>query len=581
MLHRIYLIAFACLLCPNAQETNAFSLQHSPVRLNPLTIHYGSNSKAKGFSSEIDASASSSLSAKDNVRKQSIVALEEWAKLVGIQRQQIKVSSGNSILGGGLGLLTTNVISPNSILLQIPNHLAFTVSNSPLDINPTIESYFSNNPKAYRNAPWWAKLSLDLYNCDQISSLRSTTNNPNDEQSRVDMRPWLDSLPRHFESPFHWTDEQRNDLQYPPLQIMIAAQQKSYRSTFDALSQAISSSSTTSTSTSSSPLLDNKWNYQDFVWGCECARSRAFSGAYGGAAFNPAPYALTLLLVAVYVGFQLGTVEQAANGAALVFCGSVFRDFVLPKLFKSKRYVICPYIDMANHVGVRGEGNVAFEYFANAYSLVTTKIDGTIPNGQEIRISYGPRSNDALLQNYGFVETDNTHDVYVMPSLGEWDINALEIACGRTFRPGRLGKLERAGLLGSDIVPNDAEDDDFDGSAKNRSGGVVITRSGGIDPAILTALRVLVSTDDEWDASGQAVGNFVLDDSGGADNEAVVRVVAQKALELELESKETTLEEDEVLLEKGLVGSKRLAVCFRIEKKKLLREAIQNLKYAQ
>lgn len=65
-------------------------------------------------------------------------------------------------------------------------------------------------------------------------------------------------------------------------------------------------------------------------------------------------------------------------------CGSVLRDFVLPKLFKSKRYVICPYIDMANHVGVVGEGNVAFEYFANAYSsLVSTNTaDGTIPNRQ-------------------------------------------------------------------------------------------------------------------------------------------------------------------------------------------------------
>lgn len=315
-----------------------------------------------------------------------------------------------------------------------------------------------------------------------------------DKQSKVDMRPWLDSLPRKFESPFHWTKEERTELQYPPLEIMVSAQEKSYLSTFDALSIAMRSSP-------SSPLSDSNWTYQDFVWGCECSRSRAFSGAYGGSAFNPAPYALTLVLVAFYVGFSLGTVEQAANGAALVFCGSIFRDFVLPKLFKSKRYVICPYIDMANHIGVRAEGNVAFEYFANGYSLVS-KLDGVIENGQELRISYGSKSNDALLQNYGFVESDNAYDVYVMPSLGEWDISALEKSCGRRFRPGRLEKLERAGLLGSDIVPEKVDEDGFDESAGNRSGGVVITRSGGIDPAILTALRVLVSTDEEWKESG-------------------------------------------------------------------------------
>lgn len=35
--------------------------------------------------------------------------------------------------------------------------------------------------------------------------------------------------------------------------------------------------------------------------------------------------------------------------AALVICGSILKDFVLPKLNKTKKYVICPYIDMCNH----------------------------------------------------------------------------------------------------------------------------------------------------------------------------------------------------------------------------------------
>ena len=40
--------------------------------------------------------------------------------------------------------------------------------------------------------------------------------------------------------------------------------------------------------------------------------------------------------------------------------------------------------------------------------------------------------------------------------------------------------------------------------------------------------------------SGQAVSNIILDNSGGDDNERAVRIVAQKALELELEYKEST-----------------------------------------
>ena len=115
----------------------------------------------------------------------------------------------------------------------------------------------------------------------------------------------------------------------------------------------------------------------------------------------------------------------------------------------------------------------------------------------------------------------------------------------------------------------------------NRGRGVrvVITRAGGIDPpAIMTALRVLVSSNNEWNAAGEAVGNFVTENSGGKENERLARLVAQRAVELELESKATTIEEDEALLQKMYddmsqsSNADRLAVQFRIEKKKLLRE---------
>merc|ERR1719329_1328558 len=75
----------------------------------------------------------------------------------------------------------------------------------------------------------------------------------------------------------------------------------------------------------------SKVSFEDFVWGCETARSRAFSGAYSGSAFNPIPYATVTVLVAVYVALGIGSIEQAANGAALVICGSILKDFVVPK----------------------------------------------------------------------------------------------------------------------------------------------------------------------------------------------------------------------------------------------------------
>uniref|UniRef100_A0A7S2S8I0 Rubisco LSMT substrate-binding domain-containing protein n=1 Tax=Eucampia antarctica TaxID=49252 RepID=A0A7S2S8I0_9STRA len=237
-------------------------------------------------------------------------------------------------------------------------------------------------------------------------------------------------------------------------------------------------------------------------------------------------------------------------------------------------------MDMANHQSTQQANNVvAFEYFANAYSLSTT-VDETVKNNQELFISYGPRSNDQLLQYYGFVEVDNQHDVYIMPPLRDWDIAALEQACGRTFSNGRLQKLDKAGLLG--ISSSTAK---LDLEAENRGGGVVLSRMDGLDPAVLTALRVLVSSDDEWMAAGEAIGNFAADNSGGATNERLARIAAVTALQLELDSKDTTLEQDIQLLRQSKNNmlddddyeQNQLALAFRIEKKKLLKETIKSL----
>jgi hypothetical protein len=169
----------------------------------------------------------------------------------------------------------------------------------------------------------------------------------------------------------------------------VALQKRKWKATYDELVAA-------------SNVFATQVNYEEFMWGCETARSRAFSGAYSGSAFNPIPYATVTVLVAVYLALGMGTMEKAANGAALVVCGSILKDFVLPKLLKVQKYVICPFIDMANHVGVGMRGNVAFEYFSDGFSLSTL---GDIREGEEVCIQYGPRNNDQLLQYYGFVET--------------------------------------------------------------------------------------------------------------------------------------------------------------------------------
>ena len=193
-------------------------------------------------------------------------------------------------------------------------------------------------------------------------------------------------------------------------------------------------------------------------------------------------------------------------------------------------------------------------------------------------ISYGSRSNDQLLQYYGFVEKNNTHDVYVMPPLREWDIDALETACGRSFGADRLVKVDRAGLLGNRRELHNDEDDERSSSGD----GIIITKAGGIDPAVLQALRALVSSETEWKTAGEAIGNFV--ERVSEENEKLARLAARCQIEIELDAKPTTLEEDEKILKqmkskKSMAGSVEeiLSLQFRIEKKKLLINAISEL----
>lgn len=231
----------------------------------------------------------------------------------------------------GLGLIATKPLTPNNILISVPTSLTLSVE-SPKDYNTVIERHlFSSNPKAYRNAPWWACLAVQINYYDKINSMN--------ENAGVSVKPWMETLPRKYDTPIHWSLETLNELQYVPILEAVALQKRKWKAAYDELTLA-------------SKELASQISYDDFTWGCETARSRAFSGAYSGSAFNPIPYATVTLLVAVYLALGLGTIEQAANGAALVVCGSILKDFVIPKLLKKQKYVICPFIDMSNHIGI-------------------------------------------------------------------------------------------------------------------------------------------------------------------------------------------------------------------------------------
>jgi hypothetical protein len=263
-------------------------------------------------------------------RPKRIAALQDWAERVAqIQVNPILKLQPSSEAGLGWFVAITSDdgsnASNNRPVLWAPSKVALTVE-CPGDGPDDSDVAALLKDKKLSDFPWYVQMSLYLFKLDRVRDTK--------KGSDVSYRPWLDSLPRQFCTPLHWScseggrtsedgswgraaDDEEEDnvalaalLQYDFMVDSVRRQRRTWKRYYDQLNIS-----------SSGMLL----SWEDFVWGCECARSRAFSGTYTGGAFNPAVYAFTLLLVTLYVGAGFGTLEQAANGAALVVCVSILK----------------------------------------------------------------------------------------------------------------------------------------------------------------------------------------------------------------------------------------------------------------
>ena len=144
------------------------------------------------------------------------------------------------------------------LLVQVPSDLALSVQ-SPKDSNDLIRREFfpNENAKAYESISWWAQLSLQINYLDKINS------NKGEGNDKKDMRPWIESLPKTFDTPIHWEESHLDQLQYNHMKDAVTIQSKSWRLEYDTL---------VTNSGGVSSTLEQNIKFDDFVWGCENAR---------------------------------------------------------------------------------------------------------------------------------------------------------------------------------------------------------------------------------------------------------------------------------------------------------------------
>ena len=202
--------------------------------------------------------------------------------------------------------------------------------------------------------------------------------------------------PGTIQTPFHWSEDELECLAYPSLTKSVQNQRKKWRKLYDALPK----------DKYSRPI-----DFSRFVWGMENVASRAFTGVLGMDAVNLKAFSVGSI-ASILVG--IASFQLTNNEAFPIALGILAICLSLAPLISSSNKsstVLLPIIDSCNHQGSSPMASLALEPSSGRFIV---RADRDISSGSQITISYGKRSNDDLLQYFGFVEEDNVHDRFVI-----------------------------------------------------------------------------------------------------------------------------------------------------------------------
>lgn len=328
-----------------------------------------------------------------------------WAEARGVRAQNVDLLPAAPPAAGN-GLVATAPLAAGAVVLEVPAKLALQTSQQ---MPPPSWC----DAALWTAAPWDARLALRL--------LRA--------RSRDSQPEWFALLPESFDTPLFWPAATLALTAYPPLERAVAKQ----RAEWLRLHQLVVAAQ------GADAPSEAEW-----LWALACVRSRAFSGPLGGNTFKGslAQLAFGTVLAATYVAAGLGTPEQAGDGLAAILVSLLASDLVFSRFARTRRYVLCPFVDMFNHNSTLGGSALSYEYFTDAFSAMLDPAAGPVSAGEQLLISYGPRSNDKLLLYYGFVEPQNDNDEYVL-SQEEFLVALATVA---PFESSQLGQLRGAGL---------------------------------------------------------------------------------------------------------------------------------------
>lgn len=233
---------------------------------------------------------------------------------------------------------------------------------------------------------WWGRLALLV-----LGEVHRGSASP--------LAAWIRTLPRDFsEIPLTWSEAELGQLRSPALAESVAEQRGAIRRAYREMSEA----------------CEVSFSEAEFLWAVLVVRSRAFRGAWPATGWeNVLTRSLAAAaVIATAVEGMTVFLGRADGGPALalgVVCGLL--SGLLPNsLPRTEQYLLCPGADFFNHDScVHSE--IIYDTFRDDFAVYAGSAYQT---GDEVCINYGERArdNDALLQNYGFVERGCPHDTF-------------------------------------------------------------------------------------------------------------------------------------------------------------------------
>jgi len=385
------------------------------------------------------------LSAAAAPAAESQTPFEDWAESTGINAPKLAVTGKGDLRG----VIVLDDVEAGEELCCVPRTTCLDLSAVDGSGSPC---------EALIPSPLWVELRwYERLACWLLAEERRGQASP--------IWGYLGYLPRpetFADSPLEWSDDELSALGYPPVVVSIREQYDELRQLHAAIVGGRGGA------------LASTVTFDDLKWAMQLVLSRAFTSTIA-----------TPEELARRVPPPPPPPPSPSQVAARMWFGGIpiVGDFFQepppppppPNLGDGLEMAMMPMLDTFNHQS-RAKTTCAYDGQRNSFVMTSTT---NLKKGDQAYISYGDKSNDELLQLFGFVENENPFDVFL--SIGMEDF--LQSPGERFFASpaameARFQKLYELGL-GDGLLGE--------------------LQATGAPPRMMHALRVLMGTREELD----------------------------------------------------------------------------------